>query len=343
MKKKFTEVQRIARKILQDYVITHSITWDLLTALKHTQYGQQMPLRKTYETNPSNFLSSDEYHEHVKSAILEHVEFLLLRLEQDEISLFQKIIENKQMEFTLIDFRRADSLFASGFIFLVMENQIPVAVVPKEVEAVYRAIDQEKFVSQKEKIDLIYQYAVASVNLYGVIHLNELSKIYNQQNEESITVDFLRSVLKYYAVEEPLGLFQNDYFKPEHFVNIEDGTEDLLATQSGKERYIPEKSEFLRNTVELYMKPSKEYSELETFFKIRVKDEEEFTKMMNELKFNLKFIKQMDLLLNTVAQYVAIPESTDEMGKLEDLLTKLVNITGQWELLGYAESDIRTQ
>lgn len=71
----------------------------------------------------------------------------------------------------------------------------------------------------KETQDLLYRYFAAAANLYGVIEIGKLLKIYNSQNEPVSEEDFLSFVEnmnfkgKYFCVFNQDDIYDDGYFK----------------------------------------------------------------------------------------------------------------------------------
>ncbi|MFI3254698.1 MAG: hypothetical protein R3Y63_10230 [Eubacteriales bacterium] len=332
------EYQKVTNERLRMFTVQHEITWDLGTLLSTMQIEQHEAIQKSHEISRNNYQSESEFQKALKTSVLKKVEFFLLRMENEEVDLFKKIIQEKQYKFDLNDFVRADNLMASGLIFLVMDNHLPYALVPDEVVEVYGQINQEAFLVQKKKIDLIYAYAVASVNLYGVISLQQLTEIFNEHNDKTTTSEEIKSILTHYATETPVGLLDGDYFKPEHFITHEDGTAELLAQQKGKPRYVPEKTVFLKNTNPEYFQTTSEIQKLENFLKKVINRPEELENLMKELQFALK----IDLDVKEITKIFDCYEFASSF-KEEQVSTLLLNAgrtTRRWEHLGYSLADL---
>lgn len=333
------ERQKITNERLGIFVVEHEITWNLDILLSTMQLEQLEAIEKSHEISRNDYPSASEFQKALKISVLEKVEFFLLRMENEEVDLFKKIMQEQKQKFSLSDFMRADNLMASGLIFLAMENHLPYALVPEQIVEVYCQINQEAFTIKKKKIDLLYDYAVASVNLYGIISLPQLAEIFNEQNEELTTAEELKSILKHYATESPVGLLDGDYFKPEHFVTEGDGTVELLASQQGKKRYIPKKTEFFKNVNPDYCLPTLEMEKLESCLKSIIRKPEELEKLIKDVQFVLKIDLDVNKILQIAENYEFI-SSVNEDGKLKTLLLDAGYTTRRWEHLGYSLDDL---
>ena len=59
-------------------------------------------------------------------------------------------------------------------------------VVPKDVRAIYQELATASFLARKKRDNLIHSYAMAAVNLYGVIRQDDLITIFNSQNSKKL-------------------------------------------------------------------------------------------------------------------------------------------------------------
>ncbi len=92
------------------------------------------------------------------------------------------------------------------------------------------------------------RYAFAALNLYGIISREELVEIFNAQNESQTTPEELYILLLPLIRKEKRYCFYKDHVIHEFFFNSPEATEELMARQKGKPRYLPEREEFLEYT-----------------------------------------------------------------------------------------------
>ena len=94
---------------------------------------------------------------------------------------------------------------------------------------------------------MIHAYAMAAVNLYGVIPQGDLIRLFNTQNGKKITEEELFSVLiRHISLGCGYALWEeylvNDAFEANNYQDVP----DLLKRIGDKPRYIPPKQEFLK-------------------------------------------------------------------------------------------------
>ena len=139
----------------------------------------------------------------------------------------------------------------------------------------------------KETQDLLYRYFAAAANLYGVIEIGKLLKIYNSQNEPVSEEDFLSFVEnmnfkgKYFCVfnqddiyddgSETLALEQEILAEYLYFFEVDDDSLDkyemLKYRQIGKKFCVLDKEQFLRCEDDCYFKKTPDFLEMRSFLR----------------------------------------------------------------------------
>ena len=114
--------------------------------------------------------------------------------------------------------------------------------------------------SQQKRLVILKNYIVASINLYGVIKVDDLLSIISMYESETYTKDEVIQVAELLATIECTGIsFKQNIISCglyelsdlDDFYNVK----RLLQIQSTKPRYIPSKQEFLRYQSESYIEP----------------------------------------------------------------------------------------
>jgi len=114
-------------------------------------------------------------------------------------------------------------------------------------------------------MELLKQYIIALTNLYGIVAIEQVAEIYNQQNEDRVNDDDVADYL-----DEDLST-SHVYDYDEHFVHesvIEVDEFDALMDKKGdKPHYIPEKDELLKYADARYYEKPKQYHDLFKYVK----------------------------------------------------------------------------
>ena len=73
-----------------------------------------------------------------------------------------------------------------GYLQAFQHENRQFYVVPKDVRAIYQELATASFLARKKRDNLIHSYAMAAVNLYGVIRQDDLITIFNSQNSKKL-------------------------------------------------------------------------------------------------------------------------------------------------------------
>lgn len=134
----------------------------------------------------------------------------------------------------------------------------------------------------KETTQLLYQYFDAAANLYGIIPLRTLLRIYNTQNEPISEEDFVKFVESIYLDMRCYSIFATDELFPnppkiktidknlvaEYLcLNSYDEYLDVIESQRGKQYYIPDKKQLLKYANDGYFEKTLEFISLRAFLR----------------------------------------------------------------------------
>ncbi|MGM7636619.1 IS1096 element passenger TnpR family protein [Bacillus sp. Hm123] len=193
--------------------------------------------------------------------------------------------------------------------------------------------------------ELIYQYAIACVNLYGQIDYSKFLEIYNGQNEPALSRKELMAVLKdsHYAMQlEEADIFAHDRALMHHAIELFDDYASFLAETLGKPFYVPEKEELLRYVDDFYIEHTPEQDK---FARMLAKDFFGGSTLMvheeiEELVFSLQ-VAQSDFQL-TVQQFLQRFEFQDmkQLNEYAHAITMIANTTRIWENRGYTPQEL---
>ena len=85
-----------------------------------------------------------------------------------------------------------------------------VVSVPTQIRAAFEQLKNDGFLKQKDRFDLLHNYAMAAIHLYGAITQDEFVDIFNQQNSRKTSVEELFPVLiRHIAVGAPYCLWED--------------------------------------------------------------------------------------------------------------------------------------
>lgn len=115
-------------------------------------------------------------------------------------------------------------------------------------------------------MELILDYIIAATNLYGLVDMQKVLEIYNQQNDKQLGLKRMVEIVIDYEgyLENNYAYVADDYFAHEAVLEFNDF--DYYLNQSrGKPYYVPDKTEFLKYADRFYFEKNKEYRKLVSF------------------------------------------------------------------------------
>ena len=187
-------------------------------------------------------------------------------------------------------------------------------------------------------------YAMAAVNLYGVISKTELADIFNRQNAEKTTDDeifflLLPVVLK---TKSKWYCFYKDYIVHHWAIDDFDYADCWLSEQGDKPRFIPDKNEFLKYENQYYECESQEtyWEKVYNFIKKEWSGNRYFYRFYNELKevsAHSSGLKEVTALLE---EYGLIFCGEKQAQTFFNLLMDAHNNTRMWSNKGYSPTEL---
>jgi hypothetical protein len=132
----------------------------------------------------------------------------------------------------------------------------------------------------KNRKELLSKYATAAGFLYGVISIPEFVGVFNHYEDEKTNSREINLALKRLSKNDDVEYsFYDDYilgpdFQPDFPEDLEN-MKIVRSEQKGKQRYLPNKDEFLRYIDPGYREPEKPYADLKRYIlkhKLTVKE-----------------------------------------------------------------------
>ena len=228
-----------------------------------------------------------------------------------------------------------------GYLNRFQEGERVIYVVPEDVRSVYRELAADGFCRQKERADLIHAYAMAAVNLYGVIPLDDLIQIFNSQNGKMLDEKELFPVLiRHIPLECGYALWEkylvNDAFEENSYRDVP----DLLARIGNKPRYIPTRSEFLKYADLDYCE---ETVSRELLRQILLRDAEYnrdlAEEILSEIHFAIVLEARPQQLFDILRDY-EVPIPGGDIQFLIDILSEMCNSTRLWSNNGHTPEEL---
>jgi hypothetical protein len=120
-------------------------------------------------------------------------------------------------------------------------------VVPQEIRDTYKKLVETDFLEDKCFHNLLNNYAVAAISLYGVIEQDDFVTLFNSQNERQTNIDAMFPILLNNIYTDSGYCFWDKYIVDEDFEeNDFEEVLQLVAERKNKPRYSPSKEDFLK-------------------------------------------------------------------------------------------------
>ena len=191
-------------------------------------------------------------------------------------------------------------------------------------------------------MDKVIDYIKALVNLYGLVHKNQVVEIYNMQNEIPINNDTMLSIIKdkkQLLLDEYYVYIKNDYFIYLGIM-VSDAFKKDLKAKKGKPFYIPDKEELLRYKDVTYFEINKEYEELLEFLEKMFWRKSKSKDVCREIHNYCKSSRAMENISMLFEEKRIRIKNTKQLEELMNHIRNLVNNTRIWQNNGYTPNEL---
>lgn len=185
--------------------------------------------------------------------------------------------------------------------------------------------------------NLILEYIRATTNLYGIVSLEKVVEIYNQQNEKGISLEDLNCFKQ----------IQGEHFEymEECFVHeaifVDDSFSRLKAEQANKPYYIPSKKNLLKYADDSYVERTKEYKELYTYIQENmVRDPEKADELTDDIQLTCALDFSLDAVMDEFNRRGVSFNDESNIREIMSLIMNLYNNTRIWENRGHTPFEI---
>jgi hypothetical protein len=266
----------------------------------------------------------------------------LLGLTESQVAFFQRVIKvGKPLELTDPEMYDYGVFQLTGMLQTFWDGKRLLAVVPSEVRKAYSKLD-DKVVSVIEVSALLFQYANACANFYGVLNLESFCHVFEALTKQAVPdsrwmKDFVQPI-----PERDLFRFYEDYivhksFETADFKEVEDFIEQTIDND---DYYLPDKEELLSYEFEIHFSWTPQALDLWDFLteEILVPDlkADELVEGLSELCVRDRPLKEMQqyLFRNGVVPHI------EKMEELMHLLADLSNHTRKWINHGFSPAEL---
>lgn len=266
---------------------------------------------------------------------------IFMLADNDELEFFKKIINKKIkiIDFADIDYYKYLSLHC--YILFKTVNGKNYCEVVNDVAELFNNIYTDEFIKNHDHLHLVLDYAVALVNLYGIVSLEKIIEIFNNQNAEKIDEDFLYYVL-YFTKARTSSFIMTDALLIEN--NLCDDFDDCVAlndNQNDKPYYVPEKDLLLKYIDCLYYERNEEFEKLKwQIMKIFRLSDEEAECLCDDIMLDCMNDEDMDEILSNFAFHDIEISNIKQLKGITEPIIELMNNTRIWANRGYTPKEM---
>lgn len=216
-------------------------------------------------------------------------------------------------------------------------------VVPDEIKAAYMKLLETDFPEEKCFRDLLNNYAIAAVSLYGVISQDDFVELFNSQNERQTSIDEIFPILlsNIYADPDTGYCFWDEYIVGDEFEEEDfEAVPWLVAQRKGKTRYTPPREELLKYSDWDYYEITPQLIALKSYLSELISDPDEVEDLLDEIHkmgvMGVRTQEYFDLLNSASIEFEGIKQAE----KMMQLIVDVQNNTRQWTNFGHTPHEI---
>lgn len=191
--------------------------------------------------------------------------------------------------------------------------------------------------------ELLMDYIVACTNLYGVTPFDQVCKMYNQQNEQQISLEDFTCLVTLPAVKEWLEkrfvFTQSEVFVSEA-VNMPEEQQLLAQVVAGKPYYVPDRAELLRFIDEEYFQKTLQQQRLKEILREDFGETYPIDEEVEGFVYNLQVSGgEFSTVLSMFLEGLQLPIERTE--RYIPVIIEIAETTRLWENRGHTQKELR--
>ncbi|WP_338554054.1 SEC-C metal-binding domain-containing protein [Paenibacillus sp. KS-LC4] len=232
-------------------------------------------------------------------------------------------------------------LMDKGLVFSFLEQDKLYFVMPEEVKASYQKLDLKSFNQERTVSQLVLRYSEAASNLYGIISVQKLIEIINDQNEGSLTKEQFNHVclsvsdkVRTWNVQH--GMLFNDELDEESLHEYE----KFLESVKDKPYYIPPKEELLRYAEIDYFEMTPQLEALKNYIMQHLGKVEQMAEAIID---DIQLVCSMEEPLSVIMEEFErrkIRLNKKQLNEIVPLIIQVNNTTRMWSNRGYTPAEL---
>ncbi|WP_219834950.1 YecA family protein [Paenibacillus sp. R14(2021)] len=233
-------------------------------------------------------------------------------------------------------------LMDKGLVFSFLEQDKLFFVMPEEVKAAYKQLDQKSFREERGVSQLVLRYTEAAANLYGICPVQKLIEIINDQNGSSLTEEQFNRIRlsvtdKVLTWDVQRGFLFSDGLDGESL----DDYEAFLESVKDKPYYIPPKEELLRYAEIDYFEMTPQLEALKGYIMQQLGKGERLAEAIVD---DIQLVCSMEEPLSVIMEEFENRKIRLSKKQLQDIMPLIINVnntTRMWSNRGFTPAELR--
>ncbi|AZN39182.1 YecA family protein [Paenibacillus albus] len=234
-------------------------------------------------------------------------------------------------------------LMDKGLVFTFLEQDKLYFVMPEEVKAVYMKLDLKAFQKERDVQQLVLRYTDAAANLYGIIPVQKLIEIINEQNDMSLAEAQFNSILKSVSDKVLTWDVQRGFLFSEGLDGESlDDYEAFLESVKDKPYYIPPQEMLLRYADIDYFEMTPQLEALKSYIMLKLGKVE---RLAEALVDDIQLACSMEEPLGVVMEEFELRKirlSKKQLDEIMPLIIQVHNTTRMWSIRGFTPDELST-
>ena len=202
-------------------------------------------------------------------------------------------------------------------------------------------VDTGGFLHRRQYYTDLHTYALAAVNLYGVIAKTDFIGIFNLQNEKQTNIDEVCAVLpRYIEVGAPYCFWEDYIVSIEFDENNFSDVQDLLRQVGNKPRFLPDKTDFLKYADWYFFERTHQTEEVKRYLINHLHiNEATALEILGEIHFAFVVEAGMQAAVDVLDEF-GISITNSQFESLAQLLVQMSNSTRLWSNNGHTPDEM---
>lgn len=266
---------------------------------------------------------------------------LLYAIDESEWDFFQRVAAKKYIQTDKVYIETYNACQNLGLLQSFYFEDKLFYVVPDEIKAVYKKLAKTDFPEGKRFRDLLNNYAIAAVSLYGVISQDDFVALFNSQNERQTSIDEMFPILLNHVIANTGYCFWKEYIVDDDFEEDDFQAVPLLVkARKGKTRYTPARDELLKYSDWDYYEITPQLTALKARLSELIPDPESVLNTIDEIHDMSAAGVRMQEYFDLLDAAGVVFDGMEQAKVTTQLIVDVQNNTRLWTNYGHTPSEL---